>query len=82
MIVRYDLAKYGNDQKILCQNGVLKNKNSKSVSYILYNILWKKKHLGDKLSSMLKIYSKIKEETWSEVGKSIFCDHHGISTFF
>lgn len=45
-----------NDQEISCQNGVLKSKNFKSVSYICYNILWKKKskHFGDKKQSMLK----------------------------
>lgn len=42
MIVKSDLAKCGNDQKMSYQNRVLKNKNSKSVSYIQYTIFMKK----------------------------------------
>lgn len=32
--VKYDLAEYGNDQNISCQNGVLRIKTSENVSYV------------------------------------------------
>lgn len=81
MTVKYDLAKYGNDQKTSCQNGVLKCKLPRMSLIDSTTFCEKRNALGIKYKEhqKKKKKSKTKEETWSEKGQFVSCDHFGIS---